>query len=273
MSEAFSTLCQTNCTGTPSATSLLGLEDGPLPCGLLDGPSSVQYGLGLVRASLSARQAKKWGLMMSDTYGPPSFISLKASDRLLLWESRLRAQMDSLGSTLYRLTWKARTTPAGRRICALRASALRTSGSGCTGWVSPTAQDGTRGSKPPRPHDTGVPLSQQVTYAGWPTPVANDDNKSPEAHLAMKKRMGERDGSGANRTAITSLQVMAKTTGPARLTASGQMLTGSDARMESGGPLSPEHARWLMGFPPEWASCAPTETLSSRRSRQPSSKA
>jgi len=44
----------------------------------------------------------------------------------------------------------------------------------------------------------------------WPTPTANDDNKSVEAHLAMKKRMGERDGTGANRTAITSLQVMAK---------------------------------------------------------------
>lgn len=46
--------------------------------------------------------------------------------------------------------------------------------------------------------------------SSWPTATANDDNKSPEAHLAMKKRMGERDGTGANRTAITSLQVMAK---------------------------------------------------------------
>ena len=35
----------------------------------------------------------------------------------------------------------------------------------------------------------------------WPTPVANDDNKTPAAHLAMKERMG------GNRTAITSLQV------------------------------------------------------------------
>jgi hypothetical protein len=41
----------------------------------------------------------------------------------------------------------------------------------------------------------------------WPTPVANDNNKTPEAHLAMKQRMGERDGTGANRTAVTSLQV------------------------------------------------------------------
>lgn len=38
----------------------------------------------------------------------------------------------------------------------------------------------------------------------WPTPVANDDNKTPEAHLAMKQRMG------GNRTAITSLNVKVK---------------------------------------------------------------
>jgi hypothetical protein len=58
-----------------------------------------------------------------------------------------------------------------------------------------------------------VLLEDQAVLAGWPTPVANDDNKSVEAHLAMKKRMGERDGSNANRTAITSLQVAAQLAG------------------------------------------------------------
>jgi hypothetical protein len=38
-----------------------------------------------------------------------------------------------------------------------------------------------------------------------PTPVANDDNKLPAAHMAMKKRM-----KGGERKCITSLQVLAK---------------------------------------------------------------
>ncbi len=45
--------------------------------------------------------------------------------------------------------------------------------------------------------------------SSWPTAVANDDNKSLQGHLAMKRRMVERDGTNANRTAVTSLQVMA----------------------------------------------------------------
>lgn len=49
------------------------------------------------------------------------------------------------------------------------------------------------------------PIIGGTGYGLLPTPVANDDNKSPEAHLAMKQRM-----KGGPRYQITSLQLAAK---------------------------------------------------------------
>ena len=136
------------------------------------------------------------------------------------------------------------------------------------GWSTPTAVDGRRGGQPPRPHDSGHPLAQQVAgLAGWPTVAANDDNRSPEAHLAMKQRMG------GNRTSITSLSVLAKTMAgwptvqtrdwkdgvcsdsrnPQEARPGGMMLgeavSLSPAETEGGGVLNPAFACWLMGFP------------------------
>lgn len=54
---------------------------------------------------------------------------------------------------------------------------------------------------------TWAPRTAASGCSFWPTAVAHDDQKTPEAHLAMKQRMGERDGTHANRTAITSLNV------------------------------------------------------------------
>lgn len=56
-----------------------------------------------------------------------------------------------------------------------------------------------------------------------------------------------------------TLDVTAQIAGPARLTDSGDLLTGSFAEMESGGQLNPALSLWLMGFPPEWENYAPAK--------------
>jgi hypothetical protein len=76
----------------------------------------------------------------------------------------------------------------------------------------------------------------------WPTPVANDDNKTPEAHLAMKMRMGQRDGTFSNRTAITSLQVKVKSVQWATPQASDPQHSGPNQRDSSGRPALPAQA-------------------------------
>ena len=118
-----------------------------------------------------------------------------------------------------------------------------------TSWPTPATRDYRHANAKPWAERGGGKKGEQlnnavVHQAAWPTPTAQPDNKSPEAHLAMKKRMGERDGTGANRTAITDLQVMAKISGPPP--------SGSPAGTGSGGQLNPAFVRWLMGYPTEW---------------------
>lgn len=202
--------------GFGNAIFLPGSAHGATPCAWADGTTTDPSGPDRAHASRSRRPGNNSARPTPGTCGR-SFTGSSASAALQSFlASRLQARLDGRGGTLYRLTWSTQATPSGRPICALLASARRTSGNGCTGvplprlagWSTPTATDGLRGRGTRRPWDKGFPLPQQAAMVG------------------MERRL-----------------------------ATGEMLTGSDAETASGDLLNPALSLWLMGLPDELLSC------------------
>lgn len=128
-------------------------------------------------------------------------------------------------------------------------------------WPTPKTSDAKGNCYEPDPECRRVEMRKSVSLAGWPTTSCNNDRTgNPESAMSMIRQ----DGSKVQQR----LQDFAAICGPARLTVSGEMLTGSDAGMTNGGQLNPAHSRWLMGLPPEWCDCAPTETASALKRRK-----
>ena len=225
---------------------------------------ALAFGRGAAPVSRSAGPGDDAGSRMNATYGPNGSASSKSAALQSSLESRLRLAMASCGSTLFSLTWRASVTPARRRICVLLASGRRTSDSGSTSWPTSTRMDGQSSARHGgymKAGHSGTTLLDAARLAPWATPVSTELGNTLENYRAMKANMK----SGA-RTAIThpSLQ--------AQLVASGSVPTGSTASTTSGDRLSPDHSRWLQGYPATWADCAPTGTRLSRKSRRPLSE-
>jgi hypothetical protein len=220
------------------------------------------------RANLSARQAKDGGTLTSGTSGQPGTTSSPSADLQSFLASRLKQQLSTVGSTLFKLTWKHSTTPSGRSVSLLRASGLRTAEAACGSWPTTTVQDAINSRRHGYMNDgkdraaanqrrevltghAGTTLLDAALMASWKTP------NCPRAHDSDNTA-----GRGYSSKKQTDLPDQVVTL------VGGETLSGSGAPIRSTGQLNPAFSRWLMGYPPEWDGCAPTAMRSSRKSRR-----
>lgn len=194
MSGALKKSSPTSSETSRNATSSPASESGATPFATPDGQTLLPFGQGAVHVHRSVRAGKGKDSVISGISGPLGFGSSKSVDLTQSLGSRLQATLRSRGSTLFRLTWKERTTPSGRRIYALRALGHRTSGKDFTSWPTPAAVqvpetpeywERTRKGKASK----GMNLHTAARSASWHTPRANDAEKRGE-NIADDKRNG-----------------------------------------------------------------------------------
>ena len=168
-------------------------------------------------------------------------------ERMLLASSIWRSMMCLL-------TWSVRVTPAGRSYFRLRASVPPTFETECSLWPTPHANCHTGAGE----HGSGGPnLQMVVRELMYPTPCAQDaKNSTPPPSQRDRDTV---PGALIRRMFYTPTSVSGNQNG--RLDEWG----GSHNPYRGGGQchpqyLNPEFVEWLMGFPPGWTDCEPSET-------------
>ena len=348
MTDQLQMFNQTMSRDTPKPISLPASESGHTHLDRQVSQTIHPSGQDHAPANPSRQQGAEQAQQTSDISGPNSTVWSRSAALQESLVSRLQVKLEPLGSTLYKLTWRKKTTPQGWSYSQLVASAHRTKDKDCTGlpkthWPSPISStggpskdpmnprkqnsgnplataaqlahwsttrttDGTGGPRPVEIRDGkavrvskttgqtfGINLADQAKLSHWPTPLGQDQVgsartttkaqkwKDPSsrqqkfhtsldaarlAHWPTPIKSDARGSAGAEPRKMAELPNLVKLTGPARLTATGQIQIGSTAEMTNGGQLNPAHSRWLMGLPTEWDDCAATVTLSSRRKRK-----
>ena len=225
----------------PSCLSALGTEDSSLPCE----PSGQPVEWSVTASGKATQRPSSWrgwktrpwsrllfGAVTSPSFQPPHFSewtslppASHASPGAALDKVEAPRTSDGYGTTSHHffaewdreqsswrtsrpslfaedwssssLTWPRSGSMRSGRCYARVMSEHPTSESASLFWPTMLAADSHGHAQP------GTIL--EAARALWPTPVAHDDQKSPEAHLKMKADMP-----GGPRSAVTSLTVLAK---------------------------------------------------------------
>jgi hypothetical protein len=258
-----------------------------MPYGSLAGLTINQYGPEAAPVSLFLSLVKGEMRLMRDIYGRSFSVSSPSAVLQQFLENRLQAAMDVGGSPEYELTWKHWDMPSGAPICALRASARRTSASGSTGvqsgWPTPEANGTNRSVEAwelrtnARGRTVVDSLQIAAQFAGWATPAHRDyksNSGTDEFHAARAaqtrgKPLSEqvdtlisgwatpahRDGEHCSGQSERTGGRKSNLTDQATL---GQEPSGSPASTGRRGALNPAFSLWLMGYPPQWMASAPS---------------
>ena len=167
-----------------SATSSPESADGTKPCGSPVGQLTDPCGPEVVRASHSRRPAKGKPKPTTATSGRTSSASSASAALSASLANRLKARLATVGSVVYKQTWKEKVTPSGIVYWAHTASVPTTSGSGCTGWPTPDVPCGGQGLPTELEFKGGtaytkgrkvqIKLQHAAQLAPWPTPMAGE---------------------------------------------------------------------------------------------------
>lgn len=243
-SEASLTCGPTSSPDTPNAISSPESADGRSPSVSPDGPIIDLFGQAHVPVSRSPARESVKARPTIGTFGRIGSVSSASSRLQSFLANRLRSRLGIDGSTPWPMIWRARVTPLGRPYCRLALSGRPKSVTDFGLLPTPMARRGgyNQGGEAGRKGKIRPSLETMALHNLWPTPTTVTDTGG----AAFCKW-----GGAATRAKLRTM-----------------LRPG-----EFYGPLNPTFPAWLMGYPPEWLSCAPSATRSSRKSRQLSSNA
>ena len=232
-------------------------------------------------ANLSPSQVEKKVKKIQDTSGQNILDLSKNSGQLGLLEKMLVDTLNSVSTPLSR-TWRVKTTPLGRLVFQLRASAPTTKEKESGLWRTPDAHGGRGPSSEKRMKmklDKKMPISlnDQVAHPGlmWPTP-SQRDYKGGSGTIKEKDgkyyRQSDKTGTkyGVRLDALIEYQHRKMYPTPAahegrlgyqrrdtgkkgtQKSLTTIVIDDEGGREKTTGQLNPTWVEWLMGYPKGW---------------------